>query len=393
MSNGWAYALLGGLQGYGTGLAEQRKREAEEAKQMNLARFQQQMARENTVLADELAGKRSSESDERKRLAQLEELNIRNEQDIGKAEIKHGYDKELAEMKFGHEKGLEAEKAKYKEPRQSALDERIEYMRQMGASETEIRNFILGKKDDEPKKGGLTEVQRMKAETDLADLESFGINETNYKKANAIRKHLGMPQLKQVEKEPGSEGFLGFGSKEPVMGYEEDYEGFNKQEGQPQILPPQNGQVDFPAADTKNFTPQEAERLASQLMLITDQKDQESAAALVMSDLNPSQQKMLIEAADRLKNQPAQGKVAEVLPAQQPAQPMLVAPEVQQALGPVAKDQAYMAIVSSAPPVLQRELAKPEYVQRYARATPEERAMLIDGLKKKIGMLQQGQRF
>ena len=79
---------------------------------------------------------------------------------------------------------------------------------------------------DGGKKSGLTETQQMQAEMTLAELEGEGItDETTAKQANAIRRRLGMPELKKVEKEPGRGGILGIGSKDPVYEYVEDYEG------------------------------------------------------------------------------------------------------------------------------------------------------------------------
>ena len=93
---------------------------------------------------------------------------------------------------------------------------------------------------DGGKKSGLTETQQMQAEMTLAELEGEGItDETTAKQANAIRRRLGMPELKKVEKEPGRGGILGIGSKDPVYEYVEDYEGMGaagraeKAEGKP----------------------------------------------------------------------------------------------------------------------------------------------------------------
>ena len=45
--NSFGYAILGGIAGGAEGLIEQRRQEAEEAKAMNLARFQQQLSQQN----------------------------------------------------------------------------------------------------------------------------------------------------------------------------------------------------------------------------------------------------------------------------------------------------------------------------------------------------------
>ena len=45
--NSFGYGILGGIAGGAEGLIEQRRQEAEEAKAMNLARFQQQLSQQN----------------------------------------------------------------------------------------------------------------------------------------------------------------------------------------------------------------------------------------------------------------------------------------------------------------------------------------------------------
>ena len=90
---------------------------------------------------------------------------------------------------------------------------------------------------DKDKKGGLTDYQMMQAENKLAEIEGAGVeDDATAAQANAIRRRLGMPELKRVEKEPGRGGILGIGSKDPVYEYIEDYEGMEtteKAEGKP----------------------------------------------------------------------------------------------------------------------------------------------------------------
>ena len=75
-------------------------------------------------------------------------------------------------------------------------------------------------------KGGLTDYQMMQAENKLAELEGAGVeDDATAAQANAIRRRLGMPELKKVEKEALRGGILGIGSKDPVYEYVEDYEG------------------------------------------------------------------------------------------------------------------------------------------------------------------------
>ena len=79
---------------------------------------------------------------------------------------------------------------------------------------------------DKGGKGGLTDYQMMQAENKLVEIEGAGVeDEATAAQANAIRRRLGMPELKKVEKEALRGGILGIGSKDPVYEYVEDYEG------------------------------------------------------------------------------------------------------------------------------------------------------------------------
>ena len=114
----------------------------------------------------------------------------------------------------------------------SAFAEKVAYADQMvkaGKWSAEKADSFIGAGDGESgKKGGLTENQIATFEGKLAEIVVE--DDTTMKQYNAIAKHIGMPLMKKVEKDPGRKGILGIGSKEPVIEYVEDWEGMSEKE-------------------------------------------------------------------------------------------------------------------------------------------------------------------
>ena len=240
--NSFGYGILGGIAGGAEGLIEQRRQEAEEAKAMNLARFQQQLSRENYEFQNKLDEQRDIASEGR---AAAREDELRAVVGSNKAGVAVFADKKGNLYSNGqphsgavYEKWLSREE-KAPEFTKEFTDEngnRIAY-----DPKNPQAQIVLGKDGNYKPKGGLSEYDKIRAETRLAELETEGIHEGNYREANVLRGKLGLPQFKKTETKAAEDGWFGTGFRAQPAEYEyrEDWEGFDKKA--PEVLPKTGG--------------------------------------------------------------------------------------------------------------------------------------------------------
>ena len=241
--NSFGYGILGGIAGGAEGLIEQRRQEAEEAKAMNLARFQQQLNRENYEFQGKLDEQRDIASEGRAATREDEMRAVAGADEAGVAVFadKKGNLYRNGQPYSGpvYEKGL-SRKEKVSEFTKEYTDEngnRIAY-----DPKNPQAQIILGKDGNYKPKGELSESAKIRAETRLAELETEGIHEGNYREANVLRGKLGLPQFKAVETAPAKEGKWWWpdgGDKPAEYEYREDWEGFDKKA--PEVLPKTGG--------------------------------------------------------------------------------------------------------------------------------------------------------
>ena len=235
--NSFGYGILGGIAGGAEGLIEQRRQEAEEAKAMNLARFQQQLSQQNY----EFQGKQDEQRDiAAEGRAAIREDEVRAVAGADEAGVAVFADKKGNLYRNGqpytgpvYEKGLKRER--------DAMDFSKTFTDENGQivaydPKKPGAQYVIGKDGNYKPKGELSEAAQLRAEMQLAEIEGSieGINEDNYKSANVLRKRLGLPLLKKVETKPAKDGW--FSDTPAKYEFKEDWQG-EAPTGKPEVLP------------------------------------------------------------------------------------------------------------------------------------------------------------
>ena len=237
--NSFGYAILGGIAGGAEGLIEQRRQEAEEAKAMNLARFQQQLSQQNYEFQGKLdeqrdiaaEGREAARDDEIRAVAGADEAGVAIFADKKGNLYRNGkpYTGPV------YEKGLKRER--------DAMDFSKTFTDENGQIVAyDPRNpgaqYVVGKDGNYKPKGELSEAAQLAANARLSELNEMGITDANVGEVNAIRKKLGLPIYKKVETKPADEGWFGTGFRGKPAEYEfkEDWQG-EEPSGKPEVLP------------------------------------------------------------------------------------------------------------------------------------------------------------
>ena len=233
--NSFGHAILGGIAGGAEGLIEQRRQEAEEAKAINLARFQQQLSQQNY----EFQGKQDEQRDiaaEGREAARDDE--IRAVAGADEAGVAVFADKKGNLYRNGqpytgpvYEKGLKRER--------DAMDFSKTFTNEDGQivaydPKTPGAQYVVGKDGNYKPKGELSEAAQLAANARLSELNEMGITDANVGEVNAIRKKLGLPTLKKTETKPAKDGW--FSDTPAEYEFKEDWQG-DEPSGKPEVLP------------------------------------------------------------------------------------------------------------------------------------------------------------
>ena len=235
--NSFGYGILGGIAGGAEGLIEQRRQEAEEAKAMNLARFQQQLSQQNYEFQGKLDEQRDIAAEGREATREDEVRAVAGADEAGVAVFadKKGNLYRNGQPYTGpvYEKGLKRER--------DAMDFSKTFTDENGQivaydPKNPGAQYVIGKDGNYKPKGELSEAAQLRAEMQLAEIEGSieGINEDNYKSANVLRKRLGLPLLKKVETKPAKDGW--FIDTPAEYEFKEDWQG-EEPSGKPEVLP------------------------------------------------------------------------------------------------------------------------------------------------------------
>jgi hypothetical protein len=254
------YGILGGLAAGIQGDVDRRKERAEEAKRMNMLRFQQDMQRDNLVFQDELARDRrgeewtrEDEQAEAAALAKQNQLTIAGV-DGQNRPVYADYTGKLVDVEGNPYSGELYNKGAKPQPEKATKPGWQTYTREDGMRiqydpnnpQNQIEIGMTG--TTRGGSGGLSDSQMLKAETELAEMMRHGVDEDNVDIINVYRRHLGMPPLVPLETDPGKEGgVFGIGRKNPTVEYVPG--GF--EDGN---LPPQQG-VQQPASQIPEVLP------------------------------------------------------------------------------------------------------------------------------------------
>ena len=237
--NSFGYGILGGIAGGTEGLIEQRRQEAEEAKAMNLARFQQQLSQQNYEFQGKLDEQRDIAAEGREATREDEVRAVAGADEAGVAVFadKKGNLYRNGQPYTGpvYEKGLKRER--------DAMDFSKTFTDENGQivaydPKNPGTQYVVGKDGNYKPKGELSEAAQLAANARLSELNEMGITDANVGEVNAIRKKLGLPTYKKVETKPADGGWFGTGFRGKPAEYEfkEDWQG-DEPSGKPEVLP------------------------------------------------------------------------------------------------------------------------------------------------------------
>ena len=237
--NSFGYGILGGIAGGAEGLIEQRRQEAEEAKAMNLARFQQQLSQQNYEFQGKLDEQRDIAAEGREATREDEVRAVAGADEAGVAVFadKKGNLYRNGQPYTGpvYEKGLKRER--------DAMDFSKTFTDENGQivaydPKNPGAQYVVGKDGNYKPKGELSEAAQLAANARLSELNEMGITDANVGEVNAIRKKLGLPTYKKVETKPADDGWFGTGFRGQPAEYEfkEDWQGEDPN-GKPEVLP------------------------------------------------------------------------------------------------------------------------------------------------------------
>ena len=237
--NSFGYGILGGIAGGAEGLIEQRRQEAEEAKAMNLARFQQQLSQQNYEFQGKLDEQRDIAAEGREATREDEVRAVAGADEAGVAVFadKKGNLYRNGQPYTGpvYEKGLKRER--------DAMDFSKTFTDENGQivaydPKNPGAQYVVGKDGNYKPKGELSEAAQLAANARLSELNEMGITDANVGEVNAIRKKLGLPTYKKVETRPADEGWFGTGFRGQPAEYEfkEDWQS-EEPTGRPEVLP------------------------------------------------------------------------------------------------------------------------------------------------------------
>ena len=241
--NSFGYGILGGIAGGAEGLIEQRRQEAEEAKAMNLARFQQQLSQQNYEFQGKLDEQRDIAAEGREATREDEVRAVAGADEAGVAVFadKKGNLYRNGQPYTGpvYEKGLKRER--------DAMDFSKTFTDENGQivaydPKNPGAQYVVGKDGNYKPKGELSEAAQLAANARLSELNEMGITDANVGEVNAIRKKLGLPAYKKVETKPADEGWFGTGFRGQPAEYEfkEDWQS-EEPTGRPEVLPKMGG--------------------------------------------------------------------------------------------------------------------------------------------------------
>ena len=241
--NSFGYGILGGIAGGAEGLIGQRRQEAEEAKAMNLARFQQQLSQQNYEFQGKLDEQRDIAAEGREATREDEVRAVAGADEAGVAVFadKKGNLYRNGQPYTGpvYEKGLKRER--------DAMDFSKTFTDDNGQivaydPKNPGAQYVVGKDGNYKPKGELSEAAQLAANARLSELNEMGITDANVGEVNAIRKKLGLPTYKKVETKPADEGWFGTGFRGQPAEYEfkEDWQG-EEPNGKPEVLPKMGG--------------------------------------------------------------------------------------------------------------------------------------------------------
>ena len=237
--NSFGYGILGGIAGGAEGLIEQRRQEAEEAKAMNLARFQQQLSQQNYEFQGKLDEQRDIAAEGREATREDEVRAVAGADEAGVAVFadKNGNLYRNGQPYTGpvYEKGLKRER--------DAMDFSKTFTDENGQivaydPKNPGTQYVVGKDGNYKPKGELSEAAQLAANARLSELNEMGITDANVGEVNAIRKKLGLPTYKKVETKPADEGWFGTGFRGQPAEHEfkEDWQS-EEPTGKPEVLP------------------------------------------------------------------------------------------------------------------------------------------------------------
>ena len=238
--NSFGYGILGGIAGGAEGLIEQRRQEAEEAKAMNLARFQQQLSQQNYEFQGKLDEQRDIAAEGREATREDEVRAVAGADEAGVAVFadKKGNLYRNGQPYTGpvYEKGLKRER--------DAMDFSKTFTDENGQivaydPKNPGAQYVVGKDGNYKPKGELSEAAQLAANARLSELNEMGITDANVGEVNAIRKKLGLPTFKKVEVSPAKEGKWWWpdgGDKPAVHEFKEDWQS-EEPTGRPEVLP------------------------------------------------------------------------------------------------------------------------------------------------------------
>ena len=238
--NSFGYGILGGIAGGAEGLIEQRRQEAEEAKAMNLARFQQQLSQQNYEFQGRLDEQRDIAAEGREATREDEVRAVAGADEAGVAVFadKKGNLYRNGQPYTGpvYEKGLKRER--------DAMDFSKTFTDENGQivaydPKNPGAQYVVGKDGNYKPKGELSEAAQLAANARLSELNEMGITDANVGEVNAIRKKLGLPTFKKAEVSPAKEGKWWWpdgGDKPAVHEFKEDWQG-EEPNGKPEVLP------------------------------------------------------------------------------------------------------------------------------------------------------------